>query len=150
MLFRSAQAGWKDVVFVPSQSTVRFIAKFEDYADAIHPFMFHCHISLHEDEGMMGQFVVTGTTGINEVKFNNGYSIYPNPAHDRIYLRSENGSPDIYYITVMDALGRTKLMLPKPELENGINISDFAPGIYSIRIIDNRTKTTSVVKFVKG
>jgi len=54
----TAQAGWKDVVYVPSQSTVRFIAKFDDYADNIHPFMFHCHISLHEDEGMMGQFIV--------------------------------------------------------------------------------------------
>ena len=54
----AAQAGWKDVVYVPSQSTVKFIAKFDDYADNIHPFMFHCHISLHEDEGMMGQFVV--------------------------------------------------------------------------------------------
>ncbi len=55
----AAQAGWKDVVFIPRQQTVRFIARFEDYADSQHPFMYHCHISLHEDEGMMGQFVVT-------------------------------------------------------------------------------------------
>ena len=54
----AAQAGWKDVVYVPSQTTIKFIAKFDDYADNDHPFMFHCHISLHEDEGMMGQFVV--------------------------------------------------------------------------------------------
>ncbi len=60
----AAQAGWKDVVFVPSQSTVKFIAKFDDYADNIHPFMYHCHISLHEDEGMMGQFVV-GSTAVS-------------------------------------------------------------------------------------
>jgi hypothetical protein len=24
------------------------------------PYMFHCHMLLHEDEGMMGQFVVVG------------------------------------------------------------------------------------------
>ena len=60
----AAQAGWKDVVFVPSRSIVRFIAKFDDYADITHPFMYHCHISLHEDEGMMGQFVV-GSTAIS-------------------------------------------------------------------------------------
>ncbi len=58
----AAQAGWKDVVYVPSQSTIKFIAKFDDYADNVHPFMYHCHISLHEDEGMMGQFVVGSTT----------------------------------------------------------------------------------------
>jgi len=60
----AAQAGWKDVVFVPSRATVKFIAKFDDFADNTHPFMYHCHISLHEDEGMMGQFVV-GSTAVS-------------------------------------------------------------------------------------
>lgn len=31
---------------------------FEDYADPDVPFMYHCHLLLHEDEGMMGQFIV--------------------------------------------------------------------------------------------
>ncbi|MGO1507721.1 MAG: multicopper oxidase domain-containing protein, partial [Microbacterium sp.] len=31
---------------------------FEDYADPTMPYMYHCHMLLHEDEGMMGQFVV--------------------------------------------------------------------------------------------
>ncbi len=52
------EKGWKDVVMVSSGASVRFIAKFEDYADAEHPYMYHCHISIHEDAGMMGQFVV--------------------------------------------------------------------------------------------
>jgi hypothetical protein len=26
--------------------------------DAEHPYMFHCHLLRHEDQGMMGQFVV--------------------------------------------------------------------------------------------
>jgi FtsP/CotA-like multicopper oxidase with cupredoxin domain len=50
--------GWKDTVFVPPQSTVRVIARFQDYADPTKPYMFHCHILSHEDQGMMGQFVV--------------------------------------------------------------------------------------------
>jgi hypothetical protein len=66
----AAQAGWKDVVFIPSKasgpggapSVVKFIAKFDDFADSLHPFMYHCHISLHEDEGMMGQFIVKSLT----------------------------------------------------------------------------------------
>ncbi|HRH59442.1 MAG TPA: multicopper oxidase domain-containing protein [Chitinophagaceae bacterium] len=57
------EKGWKDVVLIRKGSTVRFIAKFSDYADSIHPFMFHCHITFHEDEGMMGQFVVTPPEG---------------------------------------------------------------------------------------
>lgn len=60
------------MVFIPGKtgttnSVVKFIAKFDDYADSLHPFMYHCHISLHEDEGMMGQFIVTDlTSGILE------------------------------------------------------------------------------------
>ncbi|CAN5617066.1 hypothetical protein BH10BAC2_BH10BAC2_06550 [soil metagenome] len=50
--------GWKDVVLVRKGTTVRFIAKFSDYADSAHPYMFHCHMTFHEDEGLMGQFVV--------------------------------------------------------------------------------------------
>jgi FtsP/CotA-like multicopper oxidase with cupredoxin domain/arylsulfatase A-like enzyme len=60
----AAEQGWKDVVLVKANETVRFIAKFDDYADITHPYMYHCHISLHEDEGMMGQFVV-GSTAVS-------------------------------------------------------------------------------------
>jgi len=50
--------GWKDTVFIPPTSSVRIIARFEDYVDPEFPYMYHCHILMHEDRGMMGQFVV--------------------------------------------------------------------------------------------
>ena len=43
---------------MPPDTTVRVIARFEDYADPDVPYMFHCHVLQHEDDGMMGQFVV--------------------------------------------------------------------------------------------
>lgn len=52
------ELGWKDTVRVRSGETVRLIMHFGDYADASHPYMYHCHILEHEDHGMMGQFVV--------------------------------------------------------------------------------------------
>ena len=52
------EKGWKDVVLVKKGTTVRFIAQFSDYADSVNPYMYHCHITVHEDAGMMGQFVV--------------------------------------------------------------------------------------------
>jgi blue copper oxidase len=51
-------AGWKDTVFIPPGATVRFLARFTDYTDPELPYMFHCHLLRHEDNGMMGQFVV--------------------------------------------------------------------------------------------
>lgn len=51
-------SGLKDTVFLPPGQPVRLLLTFTDYADAHTPYMYHCHMLLHEDEGMMGQFVV--------------------------------------------------------------------------------------------
>ena len=51
-------AGPKDTVYLEPQRTYRLLMRFEDYTDPDVPYMFHCHMLLHEDEGMMGQFVV--------------------------------------------------------------------------------------------
>jgi blue copper oxidase len=51
-------SGWKDTVFVAPGGTVRLAMRFTDYADPDSPYMYHCHLLQHEDNGMMGQFVV--------------------------------------------------------------------------------------------
>jgi blue copper oxidase len=51
-------AGWKDTVLVPPNEDVRIVLRFTDYADPDAPYMFHCHLLMHEDNGMMGQFMV--------------------------------------------------------------------------------------------
>ncbi|SFJ71686.1 multicopper oxidase family protein [Cellulomonas sp. KH9] len=61
-----ALAGAKDTVYLAPNRTYRLIMRFEDYADPDVPYMFHCHLLLHEDQGMMGQLVVVDpddTTG---------------------------------------------------------------------------------------
>lgn len=146
------QAGWKDVILVKSNATVKFVAKFQDYADSLHPFMFHCHIALHEDEGMMAQFVVVDTstsTGINTVTSKLDFNIYPNPAKNRIYIDFANSGLSAYYLKLVDALGRTIYMLPRPELESGIDISSLTAGMYQVQIIDDKTKVTISKKFIK-
>jgi FtsP/CotA-like multicopper oxidase with cupredoxin domain len=50
--------GPKDTVFVSSDHPVRLLVQFLDHVDAEMPYMYHCHILKHEDNGMMGQFVV--------------------------------------------------------------------------------------------
>jgi suppressor of ftsI len=51
-------SGRKDTVFVPPRSSVLLAVAFADYVDEQNPYMYHCHILRHEDEGMMGQFLV--------------------------------------------------------------------------------------------
>jgi blue copper oxidase len=53
------EKGWKDTFYIQVNETVSFVAKFDDFVSKGHPFMYHCHMSNHEDEGLMGQFVVT-------------------------------------------------------------------------------------------
>ncbi|MQA61625.1 MAG: multicopper oxidase domain-containing protein [Actinophytocola sp.] len=50
--------GWKDTIYLPPRVPIRLIMRFTGYADPATPYMYHCHLLRHEDEGMMGQFVV--------------------------------------------------------------------------------------------
>jgi blue copper oxidase len=52
------EQAYKDTVKVGPGQSVRVLMKFDDFADAELPYMYHCHILEHEDAGMMGQFVV--------------------------------------------------------------------------------------------
>jgi FtsP/CotA-like multicopper oxidase with cupredoxin domain len=52
------ELGLKDTIVVRPGETARIIMQFTDFADAMTPYMYHCHILDHEDEGMMGQFLV--------------------------------------------------------------------------------------------
>ncbi|MFC9436960.1 multicopper oxidase family protein [Nocardia sp. NPDC057030] len=53
-----ALAGWKDTLYTEPQYTYRLAMRFAQHSDPTYPYMFHCHLLLHEDHGMMGQFLV--------------------------------------------------------------------------------------------
>jgi blue copper oxidase len=61
----SNEIGRKDVVHVGPKETVRFITKFDDFWSDV-PYMYHCHITVHEDKGMMKQFVVNRYLYVNK------------------------------------------------------------------------------------
>lgn len=52
------ERGRKDTVFVPRGAKVRLAVEFGDHSDTKHPLMYHCHLLKHEDDGMMGQFLL--------------------------------------------------------------------------------------------
>ena len=51
---------WKDTIFTEPETEYELLMRFDDYADADTPYMYHCHLLWHEDQGMMGQFAVVG------------------------------------------------------------------------------------------
>lgn len=58
VLLTSSEKGWKDVVQIREDEYMYIIKEFNYYSHAESPFMLHCHILPHEDEGMMGQWTV--------------------------------------------------------------------------------------------
>lgn len=50
--------GFKDTVYAPPGQRIRLAVRFSDYTDPVWPYMYHCHLAFHEDQGMMGQFLV--------------------------------------------------------------------------------------------
>jgi len=139
--------GWKDVCYLPKGESVTFVAKFNDYADAEHPFMYHCHFGLHEDGGMMGQFIVINPVGVDEIE-EDQLMIYPNPTTDRVFVNGVQTN-QVYYVRILDELGRTALMLPQPQLSEGIDVSSLPNGLYFIQITDHASKKVVTRKFLK-
>lgn len=141
--------GRKDVVVVPPQGgNVKLIMKYADFADATMPYMYHCHISSHEDNGMMGQFLVNSKApeSINDISFEElGINIYPNPSQGVFTVSSLND--EIKSITITDALGQI-IYTESPNTKNKkINILKNANGMYNCTV--ETLKGIQTIKFIK-
>lgn len=99
------ETGWKDVVYVPPMGSARVIMRFEDFADPDMPYMYHCHMLMHEDEGMMGQFVVVDPNAVDEHNMTDALMVWPNPSTGELNLRMPTikGNAEVRLI---DPMGR--------------------------------------------
>ena len=101
------ERGKKDVVLIQSMETVRFITKFETFADSLTPYVYHCHILMHEDAGMMGQFVVMpdATNSVEESNSSTSWGIFPNPTSEILNLKLPADCKLVNF-QILDASGR--------------------------------------------
>jgi len=136
------ELGRKDVVLVPPGDSVMFITKFEDFADTLIPFMFHCHILMHEDDGMMGQFVVKqNITGVTELLLNNTtVKVFPNPARDVLNVKIDvvdNTQP--FQLKVYDVMGKIIYSSTITQMQSSLNTSNWAKGLYTVELMQNKS-----------
>jgi blue copper oxidase len=135
----AVESGRKDVLLIQPNETVRFITQFNDFADTTTPYMYHCHILMHEDDGMMGQFIVGQyTEATKNVTSMEGLSVYPNPATDELNIsmnNEHNGQKNS--IKIVDVLGREKYN----DVFYGstkLNTSKWGKGIYTLYLITDK------------
>ena len=132
------ERGKKDVVLVLPNQYVEFITKFEDFANDSVPYMYHCHLLHHEDDGMMGSFRVLDTTATSLLELQkDDLVIYPNPAYTNLFIEfTSKDTPT--EIKVLDILGKqvqTRIILNLNKAL--INVSDLRDGIYILKLTIN-------------
>ncbi len=145
-------AGLKDVILVQPNDTVRFITKFTTFADDSVPYMYHCHLLHHEDDGMMGTFLVldTTSTGIKNHFSDNKINVFPNPAFSTIQLQLNSNFNTTLDYRIFNLLGEA-VMEGRSKVANGkteINIAGIANGIYIISVSD-KNEHLSAFKIIK-
>ncbi len=127
------ERGKKDVVLVMPMQTVSFITKFEDFADATTPYMYHCHLLHHEDDGMMGSFVVIDSSalGITHVSTSDNFSVYPNPTSNQLNIVSSDNQQ--YSVTVVNAIGE-KIYSARAVNNLSLSTDNWNIGLYFVQI----------------
>lgn len=131
------ESGWKDVVYVPQMGSARVITRFDDFADPDMAYMYHCHLLMHEDEGMMGQFIVVDPNAVEESPVTRVVSLSPIPADDelRFAWQGPHQHADVHW---HDAAGRL-VGSTGITLNNGravLSAKPLANGTYTLFITD--------------
>jgi len=133
-----SEQGRKDVILIKPQETVRFITRFEDFANDPVPYMMHCHMLVHEDDGMMLQFeVVDETTGIYEQHVSEKtFVVYPNPViSGNLTVKNnsdtENGNCELYSLSGNKILQDIHITAGN---EVKIDVSEIPKGFYFLRM----------------
>jgi len=130
--------GLKDVILVQPKDSVRFITKFTDFFDPMVPYMYHCHLLHHEDDGMMGSFLVLdpAVIGVKENKLNNSIvSVFPNPTKDVLHINIKAFDPYAPIdLKIYSVLGKLIYSAKLTSANNIVNASPWQKGIYTVSL----------------
>jgi bilirubin oxidase len=132
------ERGRKDVVLIKSNETIKFITKFETFTDTVVPYVYHCHILMHEDDGMMGQFLVVpkNFAGVNNnLELTKPLVIYPNPSNE--YFILDMPQNEAFDLRIFDMNGKLVKAL-NSETNKKIMISDLKTSNYVVFVKTNK------------
>ncbi len=140
------EQGRKDVVLVNAMETVRYITQFTNFSHPDLPYMYHCHMLTHEDDGMMGQFLVLDEgTNIRNANLYADPVIHPNPVQHHFYLHTLD---EIAHVSIYDLLGRSISDFRFYRDGNKVEVAGLSTGMYILQLhyIDGRTDTLRFIR----
>lgn len=100
------------------------------------------------DTTLHNEVIETKALAKNEVDENNsGFIVYPNPAHDKVYLVAP-GNETINILSVIDLYGRIVISPKITKFSNEIDLSELPTGIYCITVqIGNKFYRKIITKY---
>ena len=135
------ERGRKDVVFIRAQETVKIIMKFEDFTHTSVPYMYHCHMLTHEEEGMMGQYLILNPTAVNEIPGYDNFFLYPDPSGRTFFIQFPDIMNEEMFASITDVQGRiihqNRIFLTGNFLK--LQLNDIADGIYVLSLKGTNT-----------
>ena len=142
--------GRKDVITVPPMNgSVKIVVRYDDFSDPDMPYMYHCHILSHEDNGMMGQFIVEAAASGTLEKAEDNLQFYPNPASETVFFELNNSLAESAFCNVYNALGQLVLQQTKlvSKGRGNIELVKLPTGSYAVQIQSGGKTYTGI--FVK-
>ena len=106
---------------------------------------FTFYVLAEDEEGAIGisdtvHITITGTTATSQPSQEDQFSIYPNPVHDHLFIRSLSDRPMSTLIGVFNTMGQLQPVTMQTEGElMDVDFSSLSPGIYILKVIDGHT-----------
>lgn len=85
------------------------------------------------------------TLGVDEHAFEKSLAVYPNPAQDKITIKTDGNNIGVKY-WVTDQLGRQFLNGTITDKTTEIDVSQLASGVYFVQMGQNKNQTIKIVK----
>ena len=86
-------------------------------------------------------------TSLNNVTFCDKLNVFPNPANDLIFLQNKNDE-NFESVSIFNRMGQKVMFSSSNKLENGLNISHLAAGIYTLVLV-RKDQQIMVNRFTK-
>lgn len=93
-------------------------------------------------------YVTSGTNGINEADEIVDFSVYPNPATDKLVVKTNKLQQSLVKLFVFNAIGQQVYAADLNELDSKIDISSLSDGVYFMQLRNDNKEIIQIEKFV--